>query len=82
MIVIKRVTIFRRLTRADFRNGESADLLVVVDLNYIDVKNPHINIEAFLNMAEVTRFELSICADFRYNESTALPITTTPNLLQ
>ena len=76
MIVIKRVTIFRRLTRADFRNGESADLLVVVDLNYIDVKNPHITIEAFLKMAGVTKFERPTRADFRYGESAALPVRT------
>ncbi|WP_232599155.1 hypothetical protein, partial [Photobacterium carnosum] len=37
-----------------------------LDHNNTDVKKPHITIEAFLNMAEVTRFELPSRADFRY----------------
>ncbi len=77
MIVIKRVTIFRRLTRADFRNGESAVLSInatPLDHNNTDVKKPHITIEAFLNMAEVTRFQHALI--FGMDESAALPVRT------
>ena len=49
---------FELPTRADFWYGESADIFVVGDLNYTDVKNPHISVEAFLKMAGVERFEL------------------------
>ncbi len=60
---------FELPTRADFWYGESTDLFVVGDLNYTDVKNPHISVEASLKMAGVKRFELPTRDDFWYGES-------------
>jgi hypothetical protein len=73
-----RVTILELPTRADFRNGKSTTLPINATPldNNIDIKKPHITVEAFLKMAGITILERPTRADFRNGESAALSVRT------